>query len=984
MKKIITALLAFVMLVSSTVSFAANEMFFYKDETKVYFNNEFVDILDGEGIAPTVKDGVFYVPIRPFVELKNGYITWKVNGEKLQADFAVGSYYTIQDNSNEIVEYTGVNETLSAEVFLNTNYNRLMVPADTFEKLGYKIIQGDDYLGIFSISKHEDVQAIAFDRNSTISEATVKYTLLNDKGDVFIRDLSNTGDIVNTVVGGLGASIDITVNNGSVDSATISFAYDESKLGTTNESDLKIVWYNEILGRMELLENSVVDTNNNVVLVQSSHFSKYSVVDSKQWYAAWAETQLIKRDDTKGNGLFNVNLVLDTSGSMNGSVALLKETVIKFIDGLNDNDIINVITFSNGAETLIDSNSKSNSNYENIINRISANGGTDMISGLNEVLYGNILIEPVNPTEEEKLQYEQHKQIQDLKNNATTVTILLSDGVPDSDNNTDDIISSCKTIALRGKFISVALGSGSHSALMEKIAKETNGLYKYISDSNGLLEMFMQISGEVIGLEQDTDGDGIPDLIETTGMRDQAGNIFTTDPNKADTDGDMLSDGDEMGVFVNENGGYFIRESNPNIFTTFQSIAQLGDNSIDALFSDYNGNFKIKLNMNVLSEKIMEKTVFSSSGNAVNHSAMETLYASVQNLKISFSKLPDCIENPQLAPYQVAVAESGHSYNYIVVAKCKNGGVNCKNNHTIEITISGDNLDPVVVKQDVDLNQIMLEQARKDVSSIQTEISNQTKRKATEYVTSENTKVYNSSNELLNSINLIQTNIPNDAQIAIKNVIMNLVAEKKGLEKISINPSQQIKDCAELIGMVNDETFYPVINGVQYEVHITGSFIPKINLFSLPYINGTCNVKNKPNEKYSFSYIPTDRDEVNKFLDAYNKALDDSKQEAIEEIDKQGKAAIKSILNETFKAWGVTEIMNKLEADALKEVGIYEEVQMYKTGLDLLEKVSSTEGFSPKDAVDTCKEYKDYGTKSSIISDWATDKITDLIKFLSK
>lgn len=71
MKKIICAILAIcITMFSSIVSFADNGIVFYNNEMKVYFNNEFVDILDGEGITPTIKDGIFYVPLRPFVELK--------------------------------------------------------------------------------------------------------------------------------------------------------------------------------------------------------------------------------------------------------------------------------------------------------------------------------------------------------------------------------------------------------------------------------------------------------------------------------------------------------------------------------------------------------------------------------------------------------------------------------------------------------------------------------------------------------------------------------------------------------------------------------------------------------------------------------------------------------------------------------------------------------------------------------------------------
>jgi hypothetical protein len=45
----------------------------------------------------------------------------------------------------------------------------------------------------------------------------------------------------------------------------------------------------------------------------------------------------------------------------------------------------------------------------------------------------------------------------------------------------------------------------------------------------------------------DTDGDGLPDLVETSGWRILRGDVFMTDPRSPDTDGDEVSDGDEAG-----------------------------------------------------------------------------------------------------------------------------------------------------------------------------------------------------------------------------------------------------------------------------------------------------------------------------------------------------------------------------------------------------------------------------------------------------
>lgn len=48
----------------------------------------------------------------------------------------------------------------------------------------------------------------------------------------------------------------------------------------------------------------------------------------------------------------------------------------------------------------------------------------------------------------------------------------------------------------------------------------------------------------------DSDGDGIPDQVETSGWRTQGGAVYRTNPDSRDTDGDGLTDGDEAGPLV--------------------------------------------------------------------------------------------------------------------------------------------------------------------------------------------------------------------------------------------------------------------------------------------------------------------------------------------------------------------------------------------------------------------------------------------------
>lgn len=74
----------------------------------------------------------------------------------------------------------------------------------------------------------------------------------------------------------------------------------------------------------------------------------------------------------------------------------------------------------------------------------------------------------------------------------------------------------------------------------------------------------------------DTDEDGIPDVVERGGMRNQYGMIVYTDPKKKDTDGDKLTDGEEidptkrnkqfsniMTLDVPKNADFYYMESSP-------------------------------------------------------------------------------------------------------------------------------------------------------------------------------------------------------------------------------------------------------------------------------------------------------------------------------------------------------------------------------------------------------------------------------------
>jgi hypothetical protein len=167
------------------------------------------------------------------------------------------------------------------------------------------------------------------------------------------------------------------------------------------------------------------------------------------------------------------------------------------------------------------------------------------------------------------------------------------------------------------RIAAVALGSGSDTNRMKQLSDSTNGQYVYAEDSTDLDDVYNAIQGSLIGVDStDTDGDGLPDIVETTGMKNQYGNIIRTDPNKYDTDGDGKSDGEEMGKLIETDKLTEIDKKNgitSNVY--FQMVSDpveghtVSDNATSELqlsatadTMDSNGNFTLHIKLNVTND----------------------------------------------------------------------------------------------------------------------------------------------------------------------------------------------------------------------------------------------------------------------------------------------------------------------------------------------------------------------------------------------
>lgn len=399
------------------------------------------------------------------------------------------------------------------------------------------------------IKTYNKSQTIKLEDNNLVSEIEIDYNIqANPLSKVEIENLSNTNAGINSCVGSLGQSINISGNffNFQLKDAEVKMKYDESKLNGVKEENIGLLWYDKENDQIVEIDTEI-DTETNELKFKTNHFSEYILVDLESWREEWNK-RLIREKDENASA-FDIAFVIDDSGSMvdndpqNARLAACED----FVNILRDKDGYSVLAFDYGAmieQELTTDKSK----VTEALEKFESSGGTDIAQGLqkgievlNESKNVSKVIVLLTDGEDSTLQNEKEEIITEaLNNNITIYSIFLNAGKEEVDvQNTIDI---------------------------QEIANSTGGTFYYIS-SDEVVDIFQDISKEAVGIEngKDTDGDGIIDEIEIGGIRNQFGQIIYTNPYDKDTDGDGISDKEEIGELVeNENGAvYYKFKSNP-------------------------------------------------------------------------------------------------------------------------------------------------------------------------------------------------------------------------------------------------------------------------------------------------------------------------------------------------------------------------------------------------------------------------------------
>ena len=329
--------------------------------------------------------------------------------------------------------------------------------------------------------------------------------------------------------------MDFSLENRAFENALVTLPYDPSKV--PDPTNVSLFYFNESAGTFEPIE-STVDPVNHTVTGITSHFSTFAIFYVPTWNALFEAEMNLGRGECSGVDVVYVDVMftMDSSGSMswNDPYGYRKTAAKNFVGALLPGDQAGVVDFDSSSRLIrpltIDFDAVNSS-----IDSLDASGGTNIGSGMSTA--NSHLI---NSGDSEH----------------AWMVILLTDGQGSySDYYTQQAINNDITV------YTIGLGSGVNSALLTNIATSTGGQYFHVSSAEDLPEVFRMISGEIE--PKDADGDGLPDILETTGFRDGLGNWCYTDPNNSDTDGDGLLDGEEAVLLEGDGFKYFQFFSNP-------------------------------------------------------------------------------------------------------------------------------------------------------------------------------------------------------------------------------------------------------------------------------------------------------------------------------------------------------------------------------------------------------------------------------------
>lgn len=377
-----------------------------------------------------------------------------------------------------------------------------------------------------------------FEYNNTGAKVEIKA-----EGDiskqVYLSELPEDS-VVRSVYGLVSEPVDITVDT-EFTGAKVFLSVDEEKVPDGDIQNVKMFYFDEEQMTMIPLDNQGIDLEKGIVWGETNHFTTFVLFYIPNWNSLW-EKPLNKGERTveSETTFMDIAFVLDSSGSMstNDRSGYRRIAAKSFVDALLEGDRAAVIDFDLSAN-LTQELTQDFNKIKTSIDKIDSSGGTDIGAG-------------VRIANDELIKKSSDDRIK--------AQIVLTDGQGSYDNSLTEQAKNNGIV-----IYTIGLGTGVNSSLLTSIAQETGGMYFPVSSAEQLPNVFSRIS-EIVTDPVDTDGDGLPDSVETGGMRDGLGNMHYSDPNSDDTDGDGLTDKQEVRTLMAcASGEYYLTLSSPSI-----------------------------------------------------------------------------------------------------------------------------------------------------------------------------------------------------------------------------------------------------------------------------------------------------------------------------------------------------------------------------------------------------------------------------------
>ncbi len=373
-----------------------------------------------------------------------------------------------------------------------------------------------------------------------------------------IESVMNKDVICSEVVGLIGDPFSIETTS-QFEKATLTYVIDKSKLGNTEFDNLLFLWYDEENDEFVELD-TVLDEENSTVSVETTHFSKYMLVDKVEWFNAWKKASLYFEDTYEP--LATV-ICYDCSGSMSsndrtfnyniynedGTIAYAYPTCYRklaidnYIDSMTLTDKTALISYESSAK-LVSGFSNDKDMLKSAVKPYNS-GGTNAQAAV------KIAIDELESVEH---WYTRH-------------IILLSDG---DVNISEEYIQKAQDNKI--KIHTIGLGYGASNSRLKSYAESTGGQFFAAATAEELEAIYNDLSRDNhfdLQNMEDLDEDGLPDEFEVSGLVLSNANIIYTDPENPDCDGDGLLDGEEISI---ENPKFVIKKDSTGGHAEYSSL----------------------------------------------------------------------------------------------------------------------------------------------------------------------------------------------------------------------------------------------------------------------------------------------------------------------------------------------------------------------------------------------------------------------------